>query len=246
MTSEKNILGFHLFNGSAPELIALLSDKVRAFPNRVSLFYGNSNLFNHCHRDVASFSRPEVVMANDGIALDVAARLLTGSPFAANLNGTDFTPRLMRESALFRRAFLLGGQPGVASRAAITLMGQGIEVVGEANGFADMSDEAALIERINQSQPDILLVALGNPAQEYWILRHREQLAVPLVVGVGALLDFLSGRVSRAPNWVQAVRCEWLYRLALEPRRLLRRYTLDMGRFFLLCLMSLRHAGGRV
>ena len=64
----------------------------------------------------------------------------------------------------------------------------------------------------------MLLVAFGNPLQERWILDHSEALQVPLVFGVGALLDFLSGTAKRAPNWVRRLHMEWMYRLLNEPQ----------------------------
>ncbi len=246
----KNILGFNIFNGRREALLAELEQRAAAASGNLCLFYANSNFLQQCHGDVARFSQPDIVIANDGIALDLAARFLTGSPFAANLNGTDFTPYLITAGHTFKRVFLLGGAPGVASRASAALAAHpGVELVGHANGYDDMQDEAALIARINEAKPDVLLVALGNPKQEYWLLQHRANLQVKLLVGVGALLDFLSGNVARAPLWVQRIHCEWLFRLLGEPRRLFRRYTVEMGRFFLLCFRYQRQqtvAGKRV
>lgn len=244
MNECKTILGFPIFNGSREALRAELEHRAELVSGPLCLFYANSNLLQLCHGEAARFSEPGILIANDGVALNLAARLLTGTPFAANLNGTDFTPYLVRTSPIFRRVFLLGGQSGVAAGAAATLAASGVEVVGHADGYGDMSDEAALLARINGARPDVLLLALGNPRQEQWLLAHRDVLDVKLLVGVGALLDFLSGRVPRAPRWVQQLRCEWLYRLLGEPRRLLRRYTLEMGRFFWLCLRDRRGGEG--
>jgi beta-1,4-glucosyltransferase len=96
-------------------------------------------------------------------------------------------------------------------------------------------NHATLVESINRSQAEVVLVALGNPIQEEWILANREALDANVVVGVGALFDFWSGDKPRAPLLVQRVRLEWLYRLCLEPRRLLRRYTVDIMAFLVLC-----------
>jgi beta-1,4-glucosyltransferase len=94
---------------------------------------------------------------------------------------------------------------------------------------------AGLVALINRSQAEVVLVALGNPMQEEWILVNRQALDAKVVVGVGALFDFWGGYKPRAPQLVQRLRLEWLYRLCLEPRRLLRRYTLDILMFLLLC-----------
>ena len=78
-------------------------------------------------------------------------------------------------------------------------------------------------------------MAMGNPVQEEWILDNRQSLNANIVIGVGALFDFWAGDKPRAPRWVQRMRFEWFYRLCLEPRRLLRRYTVDIVRFLILC-----------
>lgn len=233
----KNILGFYVFNGNADQLITELEQRTADSTDNLCLFYANSNFIQQCHADVDLFTSQNIIIANDGIALDLAARYLTGSAFSTNLNGTDFTPYLIQTSSLFKRVFLLGGKPGVASAAASILASQpGIKVVGYADGYDCMNDEVSLIEKINAAAPDILLLALGNPKQEYWLLQHKDRLQVKLLVGVGALLDFMSGNVPRAPLWIQHLKCEWLFRLFGEPKRLFRRYTIDMARFFWLCI----------
>jgi beta-1,4-glucosyltransferase len=81
-----------------------------------------------------------------------------------------------------------------------------------------------------------VLVALGNPRQEAWILENSPELTPSTYIGVGALFDFMSGAMPRAPQWMRSVRMEWLFRLYKEPRRLVRRYTIDFLKFLYLCL----------
>ena len=85
--------------------------------------------------------------------------------------------------------------------------------------------EAALIERIRAARPDILFVALGQPKGERWIVANREALGVPVCVQVGASIDFVAGKVRRAPKWMQKTGLEWVYRMAQEPKRLGPRYA---------------------
>jgi N-acetylglucosaminyldiphosphoundecaprenol N-acetyl-beta-D-mannosaminyltransferase len=92
-------------------------------------------------------------------------------------------------------------------------------------------EDAQVIAMINDARPDVLWVGLGLPKQERWIAEHLDRLRVPVVVGVGAAFGFLSGRVSRAPAWVGRIGCEWLWRLAAEPRKLWRRDLIDGPRF---------------
>ena len=82
--------------------------------------------------------------------------------------------------------------------------------------------------RIDEARPQILLVAFGHPKQEQWIRRNADRLPM-LAIGVGCSLDLIAGRQSRAPVWTHRIGLEWAYRLAHEPRRLLRRYATDAG-----------------
>jgi len=113
-----------------------------------------------------------------------------------------------------------------------------VNVVGCRNGYDQARDPQATIAAINASGANVLLVAMGNPEQEKWILHHYHELHVSLLAGVGALFDFWAGAKPRAPQLVRRLRLEWLYRLSLEPARLLRRYTLDIAVFLALCLRS--------
>ena len=102
------------------------------------------------------------------------------------------------------------------------------------------------VAAIAATKPDILLVALGNPGQEYFIDRNFQALDCGVAIGVGALFDFLSGRVSRAPAAFRALRLEWVYRLGREPGRLWRRYLLGNSKFLWRLLRTRwRGAGAR-
>jgi beta-1,4-glucosyltransferase len=84
---------------------------------------------------------------------------------------------------------------------------------------------------MRDSRPDIVLVALGNPLQEEWIAANATAIGAPLILGVGAFFDFISGSIPRAPALMRRLRLEWLYRWGHEPGRLRRRYTVEMTRF---------------
>jgi N-acetylglucosaminyldiphosphoundecaprenol N-acetyl-beta-D-mannosaminyltransferase len=145
--------------------------------------------------------------------------------------GSDLFPALAELAAEKRyRVFLLGGAPGVADTAAQNLCRRypGLQVVGvEAPPFRDLSadEEAALLARIRAARPDMLFVAFGQPKGEVWLARNHQALGVPVCVQVGATLDFIAGRVPRAPRFLQRVGLEWAYRLYQEPGRLFTRYA---------------------
>ena len=171
----------------------------------------------------------------DGAGVAIAGRLL-GHPVPANLSGTDFVPALLAQPGLAgRRVFLLGSRPGVAEAAAARLKARipGIAIVGTHHGYFAEGKEEEILRRLNLSGAEILLVGMGVPRQEAWLARCRDQLRVDVAFAVGALLDFLAEVVPRAPLWMRRCRIEWVHRLALEPRRLWKRYLLGNPAFLL-------------
>ncbi|MDB5100490.1 MAG: glycosyl transferase, WecB/TagA/CpsF family [Cyanobacteria bacterium RYN_339] len=117
--------------------------------------------------------------------------------------------------------YFLGGKPGVAQEAADKLAEQfpGLRVAGCRDGYFQPADEPALLDEIRTARPDLLLVALGVPRQEKWIVQHQKALGVPVAMGVGGSFDVFAGRVKRAPVGFQRLHIEWLYRLIQEPWR---------------------------
>lgn len=169
----------------------------------------------------------------DGTPLVWASRWL-GNALPERVAGSDLVPELMQASARRGyRIFFLGAAPGVAEQATTRLEARypGINIVGHyAPPYAALleMDHAQIVQRIREAQPDILLVGFGCPKQEKWIAMHHRTLGVPVAIGVGATIDFLAGRVKRAPEWMRRSGTEWVYRLVQEPRRLFRRYATDL------------------
>jgi N-acetylglucosaminyldiphosphoundecaprenol N-acetyl-beta-D-mannosaminyltransferase len=173
----------------------------------------------------------------DGMPLIWASRMM-GSPLPERVTGADLVPRLAALSAeKGYRIFMLGAKPEVAQSAKSKLMQTypGLQIVGcvspPISPLVDM-DHDGLLDTIQTSRPDILLVAFGNPKQEKWIHMNRRALAVVSVcIGVGATFDFIAGHASRAPQWMQKSGLEWVHRLQQEPKRLGGRYMRDLAHF---------------
>jgi beta-1,4-glucosyltransferase len=217
--------------GLARRLLAALQTRTK-----VTLFFANTNFIVQCRAQLPRMQDDAVIVVNDGVGLDIAALLLRKGQFLENLNGTDFTPYFFKSCDRPLRIFLLGSKQEVLQRAADYARQElGQEVVGVCDGYEDLRERRSLVSKINRSAPDVLLVALGNPIQEEWILEHRAALDAGIVMGVGALFDFWAGNKTRAPALMQTLRLEWFYRLCLEPRRLVRRYTVDIFRFLAHC-----------
>jgi beta-1,4-glucosyltransferase len=240
--SKLSIAGFPVQEGTQNELAQSLLSNLKA-QEKVTLVYANSNFIVKCEHLLPLLHDERVIIANDGVGMDIVARLLYGRAFKANLNGTDFTPYLFRKSERPLKVFMYGGKPEVVRKAATHVGEQlGQTVVGYCDGYADIHP-GDLVEAINRSGAEVLLVALGNPLQEEWILLNRDALDVPVVSGVGALFDFWAGDKPRAPLFIQKLRLEWCYRLCLEPKRLMRRYTIDFLVFLLTCIRQQKMHG---
>jgi len=164
----------------------------------------------------------------DGIGVDLASKILYGKKFPANLNGTDFIPSLLASLSPGRVISLIGGEPGVAETAKASFASRFPQhkFIVISDGFFDDEKEEILLAGMENQDTDILLVAFGNPKQEKLIAENCTQYHGTVAIGVGALFDFVAGRVPRAPEWMINLRIEWLYRLGLEPRRMWKRYVL--------------------
>jgi alpha-1,3-mannosyltransferase len=229
----RTILDVPVLVRTSPEATTLLDERFkRGAPTIVA--FANAHTLNMTAADPAVRSiLDRSIVFNDGIGLDIASRLLFGKAFPENLNGTDFVPYYLRQSQNRYRIFLVGAKPGVAERAARKLarLAPGHEIVGVSHGYVPRAEMPELIARIRHSQADILLVAMGNPGQEAWLNAHLAESGCRLGFGVGALFDFLADDIARAPAWVRSARIEWMFRMLQEPRRLWRRYLVDMPVF---------------
>ncbi len=157
----------------------------------------------------------------DGVGILWAGRLL-GRPFRGRVPGVELALRLAERAAeRGYRLFLLGAAPGVAEEAAARLRDRypALTIAGTYAGSPDPAEEDEIGARIRAASPHILLVAYGAPRQDLWLKRNLPRLSVAVGIGVGGTLDYLSGRVRRAPAWMRRYGLEWLYRLLRQPRR---------------------------
>lgn len=177
----------------------------------------------------------------DGLPLVWASRLLR-QPLPGRVNGTDLMVRLCESAASNgNTVYFLGGRPGAAEGAAQRLLKNypSLRIAGidcPPMGFMDDRElDSASSARIQRVAPDFLFVGLGAPKQEYWIDEHRS-LCTGVMVGIGGSFELLAGLTKRAPQAFQRAGLEWFWRLAMEPRRLWRRYLFGNTLFVLLIL----------
>ena len=240
-STHLEIAGINILDTNAERLLNILCSRQQQSSKSI-LFFANSNFIVNCRQlfQPVSLNLSNVLVANDGIALDIACKIIHGKTFSANLNGTDFSPYFLQRYPGKLKIFLLGAKPEVVNKTNeyLAIQYPNHEVVGVQDGYFDRNQSSSLINTINASQANILFVAMGNPIQEKWILEHQEALNADFVFAVGALFDFWSGNKIRAPKLIQMLRLEWLFRLCQEPKRLFKRYTVDMFRFL---YVSIKH-----
>lgn len=186
----------------------------------------------------------------DGVPLVWVSRLRGAR--AERVCGPDVMLSLCdRGRATGLRHYFLGGGPGTAERLAAKLGAAypGLQVVGTASPpFRELTptEDEALVTAINATEPHIVWVGLGAPKQELWAAAHQARLTAGLVLPVGAAFDFHSGQLRRAPRWMRRLGLEWMFRLAMEPRRLFKRYVVTNTRFLaLVAREELARRGGR-
>ncbi len=156
------------------------------------------------------------------------------NPIKEKISGSDLFPKLCEMAAKRGyKMYFLGAAEGVAAKAANNLMERfpGLEVVGTYSppiGFEKNPEEMKkIITQIKKSNPHILIVGLGCPKQELFILNNREELGVPISLGLGASIDFEAGNIKRAPKWMSNHGFEWLFRITQDPKRMIKRYLFD-------------------
>ena len=234
-TQVRSILEVPVQVKTSSEAVELLDASFDRGDPRIVIF-ANAHTLNAIVSDPQAGSTvSHALVFNDGIGMDIASWLLFRKPFPENLNGTDFVPHYLQRTKNSYRIFLLGAKSGVAKQTADRLakVAQRHKIVGWEHGYTAPERAADVISQIRRSRADILLVAMGDPAQELWLNAHLKETGCRLGFGVGGLFDFVAGVVPRAPRWVRVARIEWAYRMLQEPRRLWRRYLLEMPVFLL-------------
>ncbi len=227
--------------------VAKTLEKVKYFireRNPHEVFYVNANSINLSFFDneYRSIIENADLVYPDGMGVVWASRYVN-APLTERVNLGDFLPHLCN---LCRKQdfsiFILASAEGVAEKAVRNLKKDfpKLRITGTHHGYFSDDEEERIIEKINNSNCDILLVGMGVPKQEKWIDKNKHRLNVPVLWGVGALFDYYSLRMKRAPVWMRHLGLEWLFRLILEPNRLWRRYVFGniffIWRVFLLLL----------
>lgn len=239
------LFGVPLIDATKPEAIAQFFDWIDHADGRArSVYLVNAHTMNlACERpEFRTVLSQATAVFGDGTGVRLAARM-KGRRLRDNLVGTDLMPDLFAASrARGLRVFLMGGTADTVVRAGEWIEAQypWVRVVGARDGYGAPEAEAALVDSINGSGAQVLLVAMGNPLQEEWIARHRARLRIAVCVGVGGLFDHWAGNLERAAPWIRSMGIEWMQILWQQPEKW-RRYLLGNPRFVVRALRDARN-----
>lgn len=243
-SSQRQVLGLPVCDLDWPEAFSFVNALADMPVGQTSIAFLNAHNANIMLRDLdyrAALERQLVLP--DGVGVDLASFSIHGRIFPANLNGTDFVPALMTYMTTPKRIGLLGARPETLARARLMFSEHAPwhQFIAIHDGFFRDEESADIVAEIERQKLDILLVAMGTPRQEKWVDAHLRPEHARLVIGVGALFDFVAGTVPRAPDLIRKLRLEWLFRVMQEPRRLAGRYFFGGPAF---CGHVLTHAIG--
>lgn len=229
MDSE-TITGLKVHLVSMDEALGTIAEWVKDRQRQRHIVTADASMAVIARRDpeLSDIIREADMVTPDGAGIIWASRLLRRK-IVSKVSGVDLVGQLCCMSAHSGcRIFFLGAAPGVAAEAAEKLRAKypGAQIVGTQDGYFSAKDEPGVVNTIRELAPDILLVAFGIPKQEKWIKRYKGEIGVPVSVGIGGSFDVFSGRVSRAPVWMQKRGLEWLYRLAKNPKKISKVMTL--------------------
>jgi N-acetylglucosaminyldiphosphoundecaprenol N-acetyl-beta-D-mannosaminyltransferase len=202
----------------------------------------------HSIVDAQREAQSKLAMQNSGICVPDGMPLvwmlkLSGIKNVSRVFGPDLMLSVCdRMSAKNMSAYYYGGAQGVAEELALKMEEtySGIRTAGTYSPpYRELTEleENQIVEKINSTGADIIWVGLGSPKQEKWMYKFRNQLTAPVLIGVGAAFDYNTGRIQRAPSWIQNSGLEWLFRLLQEPGRLWKRYMRNnpLFLFYIFC-----------
>jgi len=224
-----HVLGYDLAKTDRAEMVYWIAERAQSrTPTQIAFLNAHCDNMARKNWKYRDTLKSVDALLPDGSGIELAAKL-EGRALGDNLNGTDLFGPLCRCLA-FRKipVFFLGGRPEVAEATARVAQSDfpGLNVAGFHHGYFAPREEDTVIEAINRSGARVVFVAFGVPEQDVWISRVKARLNAPVIIGVGGLFDFVSGRIPRAPLWMRRTGTEWLYRLKCEPARMWRRYLI--------------------
>lgn len=234
-SNRYNLLGVQIDALTISQLNSLISQAVQS-KNKSIIAHHNMHsiyLYHHDLKMKAFYAKADYVHI-DGMALVIMGKLL-GFPLKREHRVTyaDWVWQLIPEAVNQGwRVFYLGSKPGVAAKGAQILHDKflGLEMA-TVHGYFHASpknlENQIVLAQINAYNPHVLMVGMGMPRQEHWILDNLDQIQTNVILTCGACIDYVAGVIPTPPRWMGKVGLEWLYRLFSEPKRLWKRYLVE-------------------
>lgn len=233
---RRDILGCNFHSVTTTDALAHISDwsshEERRTHTIVTVNVAILMLMRSDKRLAEAVSKADLVVADGAPIVWVSKWLRSRLP--ERVTGIDLMERMLEEGSRQRlRVFLLGTTEERlrALVRTVQLRYPGVEIAGCRNGYFSAAEHDDIVRQVRESRADVLLVGMPAPFKEIWCEDHRDALQTPAVLGVGGAFDVMAGFVARAPKPLQTVGLEWLWRLAMEPRKLWRRYLTTNSQF---------------
>ncbi|MBS1725870.1 MAG: WecB/TagA/CpsF family glycosyltransferase [Armatimonadetes bacterium] len=217
------ILGFPIDRVTLDETRRLMRDYLASDGTKLILTADSNAYINAATDDGYRRMFREAALITPDSAGPVWALSRLGRPVPGRVSGVDLVECLCQLSAeTGARMYFLGSAPGIAELAAKNLAERfpGMVVAGARDGYFSKDDDTRIAQEIAETKPDVLVVAMGMPRQELFILDTAEAIGAKIGIGVGGSLDVHSGTVKRAPKVIQKIKMEWLWRLLLNPKKI--------------------------
>lgn len=237
MHPRHEVLGVPMSALTMNEAVAIIEECIRGGERKyICTIDVHALVESHSESDVRDIYRSAAIAAPDGMPL-VWLLHHGGYQAADRICGPDLMPAVFRESECRGyRHFLYGSSDATLSLLRQNLLQDfpGAKIVGHHSPpFRPLTgkEDRDVDRLLNAADPDIVWVGLGAPKQDRWMAAHRQALKAPMLIGVGAAFDMIAGKVKRAPRFLRHTGCEWVFRLAQEPRRLSSRYLKSNLRF---------------
>lgn len=233
MRQTITILGVPIDNVTKEESGQITLDLVKQSNKTCKMIFApNTEFIMKAQKDEEFFNilKQSSLSTPDSIGVILGAKM-QGKNFKERIQGQAYFREVLRRGEQEGLTFyLLGGMPGIPEKTKDNLLKifPKLKIVGVHNGYMTDEQEKEVIEEINSLQPNVLFVATGAPRQEKWIYNHRNELKVDVATGQGGTFDYEAGRIKRAPVWIQKIGMEWLWRLCLEPKRIIRMSVLPI------------------
>jgi N-acetylglucosaminyldiphosphoundecaprenol N-acetyl-beta-D-mannosaminyltransferase len=233
MDKSVRILGIEFSKRSLKETVEFIDEKLMENDDKTfHIITANPEIALDIERDteLKKISLDAGLITADGIGIILASKLKK-NPLPERVTGYELLLGLLKLGNEKGLSFYFFGSSEEVNKIAcenILRDYPNIKLVGRHNGYFKCDEELKIVEEIENTKPDFLIVALGAPFADKWIYKHKARLSSKITLGVGGSLDVISGKVKRAPILWQRLNLEWLFRLISNPTRLKRQMKLPV------------------